>query len=231
MEQSAIIKAGLSYMLGLHSRYREERNHMGSEQLSDEVTLERLRQQFAFILEIDKQKEIIRQTYLADGSRKETDAEHAWHMALMVLLLSEYANEKIDVGRTMAICLAHDLIEIYAGDTYAYDVKGNEDKKDRELAAAAKLFAILPEDQRKSVRALWEEFEENKTPEAKFANTLDKIQPLMLNHASGGRSWVEHGVRGEQVYARNEKTGSGSETLWQYAKENFLEPHVGKELL
>ena len=203
---------------------------MGEENRPDAAALERLRQQFAFIQEIDKEKEIVRQTYLADGSRKETDAEHAWHMAVMVLLLSEYANEQIDVGRTMAICLAHDLIEVYAGDTYAYDTKGNADKRERELAAADKLFALLPEDQREAIRGLWDEFEENTTPEARFANTLDKIQPLMLNHASGGKSWVEHGVHHEQVYQRNERTHEGSEKLWEYAEEHFIRPNIGKNL-
>ena len=203
---------------------------MSEEHFLDETVSERLQRQFAFIREIDKEKEIIRQTYLADGSRKETDAEHAWHMAMMVLLLSEYSNEKIDVGRTMAICLAHDLIEVYAGDTYAYDAKGNEDKREREILAADKLFALLPEDQRDEIRGLWEEFEEQATPEARFANTLDKIQPLMLNHASDGRSWEEHGVHHEQVYARNEKTHEGSEKLWEYAEEHFIKPNIGKAL-
>ncbi|MBO6015232.1 MAG: HD domain-containing protein [Lachnospiraceae bacterium] len=196
----------------------------------DDSVRERLDKQFAFIREIDKEKQIGRQTYLADASRKETDAEHAWHMAMMTLILSEYAREKIDVGRTMALCLAHDLIEIYAGDTYAYDTKGNEDKAERERAAADKLFALLPEDQAAAIRGLWEEFEERLTPEAKFADTMDKIQPLLLNHVSGGRSWKEHGVLREQPYKRNEKTHEGSQILWDYAEEFFLRPHVGKEL-
>lgn len=191
---------------------------------------ERIEKQFEFLKEIDKEKNIFRQTYLADGMRKENDAEHAWHMALFVMVLSEYANEDIDVLKTMKIVLIHDLIEIYAGDTYAYDSKGNESKRGRELAAADRLFNILPKDQAEEFRALWDEFEENITPEAGFANTMDKIQPLMLNNASEGRSWEEHGVHASQVYGRNEKTHLGSEELWKYADETFIRPNVGRQL-
>lgn len=191
---------------------------------------ERIEKQFEFLKEIDKEKNIFRQTYLADGMRKENDAEHAWHMALFVVVLSEYANEDIDVLKTMKIVLIHDLIEIYAGDTYAYDSKGNESKRGRELAAADRLFNILPKDQAEEFRALWDEFEENITPEARFANTMDKIQPLMLNNASEGRSWEEHGVHASQVYGRNEKTHLGSEKLWKYADETFIRPNVGRQL-
>ena len=191
---------------------------------------ERIEKQFEFLKEIDKEKNIFRQTYLADGMRKENDAEHAWHMALFVMVLSEYANEDIDVLKTMKIVLIHDLIEIYAGDTYAYDSKGNESKRGRELEAADRLFSILPKDQAEEFRALWDEFEENITPEARFANTMDKIQPLMLNNASEGRSWEEHGVHASQVYGRNEKTHLGSEELWKYADETFIRPNVGRQL-
>lgn len=191
---------------------------------------ERIEKQFEFLKEIDKEKNIFRQTYLADGKRKENDAEHAWHMALFVMVLSEYANDDIDVLKTMKIVLIHDLIEIYAGDTYAYDSKGNESKRERELAAADRLFNILPSDQAEEFRALWDEFEENITPEARFANTMDKIQPMMLNNASEGRSWEEHGVHASQVYGRNEKTHLGSEELWKYADETFIKPNVGKQL-
>lgn len=191
---------------------------------------ERIEKQFEFLKEIDKEKNIFRQTYLADGMRKENDAEHAWHMALFVMVLSEYANEDIDVLKTMKIVLIHDLIEIYAGDTYAYDSKGNESKRGRELAVADRLFNILPKDQAEEFRALWDEFEENITPEARFANTMDKIQPLMLNNASEGRSWEEHGVHASQVYGRNEKTHLGSEELWKYADETFIRPNVGRQL-
>ena len=179
---------------------------------------ERLRQQMEFLLEIDKEKKIERQTPLSDGSRLETDAEHAWHLAVMCALLSEYANEKIDVGHTMLMVLMHDLVEIDAGDTYAYDTAGNVTKREREVKAAERIYNLLPPDQAKMARELWNEFEAGETPEAKFANTLDKIQPLMLNDASGGISWERHQIRAEQVLKRNQKTAEGSEVLWEYAR-------------
>ncbi|MDE6567393.1 MAG: HD domain-containing protein [Lachnospiraceae bacterium] len=187
---------------------------------------ERLEKQFAFCREIDKEKQIGRQTYLADGSRKENDAEHAWHMAVMTLLLSEYSNEEIDVLKTISLLLIHDLVEIYAGDTYAYDETGKQSQREREEQAADRLFDMLPEDQGRYMRDLWEEFEAEETREAKFARTMDHLQPLMLNDASEGKSWQEHGVRLEQVMRRNERTAEGSETLWNYAKERFIEPNV-----
>lgn len=192
-----------------------------------EVDISRLQQQFAFIQEIDKEKTIFRQTYLSDASRKENDAEHSWHMAVMAILLSEYSNEKIDILKTVSMILVHDLVEIYAGDTYAYDSAGNNDKAEREIKAADKLFALLPEDQGEKFRALWDEFEEGVTAEAKFAITMDRIQPLMLNNASGGLSWQEHGVKASQVYGRNTTTAQGSEILWQYADETFIKPNIG----
>lgn len=191
---------------------------------------ERMKKQFAFLQEIDKEKNIFRQTYLADGNRKENDAEHCWHMAVMAILMAEYANEDIDLLHTISIILVHDLVEIYAGDTYAYDTKGNEDKREREIAAADKLFAILPDDQRDKFRALWDEYEEGVTPEAKFTASMDRIQPLMLNNASEGRSWEEHEVKASQVYGRNAKTAEGSKALWEYADENFIKPNVGNRL-
>lgn len=187
---------------------------------------ERLEKQFAFCREIDKEKQIGRQTYLADGSRKENDAEHAWHMAVMTLLLSEYSNEEIDVLRTISLLLIHDLVEIYAGDTYAYDETGKQSQREREEQAADRLFGMLPEDQGRYMRDLWEEFEAEETREAKFARTMDHIQPLMLNDASEGKSWQEHGVRLEQVMRRNERTADGSEILWNYAKGRFIEPNL-----
>lgn len=181
--------------------------------------MDRLKQQLSFLMEIDKQKEIIRQTYLADGSRKETDAEHAWHMAIMCLVLSEYANEPIDVAKTVMMLLTHDLVEIDAGDTYAYDMQGNATKRDRELKAADRIYGLLPEEQRDYLRALWDEFEAMETPEAKFANTLDKIQPVLLNDQSKGKSWLEHGVRKSQILGRNARTHEGSEVLWNYIRD------------
>lgn len=193
--------------------------------------MERIDQQFAFIRELDKEKLIGRQTYLANGERKENDAEHAWHMALMAILLSEYANEPIDVLKTVTMILLHDVVEIDAGDTYAFDEVGKQTQRQREEKAAQRLFGLLPEDQGEKCRALWEEFEAQETPEAKFARTMDNIQPAMLNDASGGRSWQEHGACLHHVLNRNANTAKGSERLWEYAWEHFIRPHVGKELI
>jgi putative hydrolase of HD superfamily len=187
---------------------------------------ERIDQQFNFFREIDKEKFIGRQTYLSDAFRKENDAEHAWHMAIMTLLLSEYANEKIDVLKTVAMLLIHDIVEIDAGDTYAYDTEGQKTQRQREEAAAERIFGLLPEDQGKRLRALWEEFEERKTPEAKFARTMDNIQPMMLNAATDGKAWEEHRVRINQILKRNERTKEGSEILWNYAYDNFIKPNL-----
>lgn len=183
--------------------------------------MERIEEQLNFIREIDKEKEIFRQTYLADGSRKENDAEHAWHMAIMTMLLSEYANEKIDVLKTVGMLLIHDIVEIDAGDTYAYDKNANATKRERELKAADRIFNILPEDQAKKLRGLWDEFEEYQTPEAKFAHVMDNLAPVMLSDAVGGKSWKEHGVFENQVYGRNKRTPEGSETLYQVIDEVF----------
>lgn len=187
---------------------------------------ERLKKQFDFCKEIDKEKFIKRQTYLSDKEHKENDAEHAWHMAVMTLLLSEYANEEIDVLKTVSMLLIHDLVEIDAGDTYAYDEEAKKTQKERELAAADRIFGLLPEDQGKKFRALWEEFEACETPEAKFARTMDNVQPMMLNHATDGKSWKERGVQLSQILKRNERTKEGSKELWNYSYENFIKPNV-----
>lgn len=178
-------------------------------------TMDRLKKQLDFILELDKLKEITRQTYLADASRKEGDAEHSWHLAVMCALLAEYSNEPIDLSKTMMMVLMHDVVEIDAGDTYAYDPAGNETKREREVAAAERIFSILPEDQAVSMRELWEEFERSDTPEARFAHTLDCVQPILLNHASGGISWVEHQVKESDSRKRNAHTAEGSEALYR----------------
>lgn len=190
--------------------------------------MERLEQQFEFFREIDKEKFIGRQTYLTGGERKENDAEHAWHMAIMAILLNEYANEEIDVLKTVTMILIHDIVEIDAGDTYAYDEEGKATQREREVKAADRLFQMLPEDQGKKLRELWEEFEEAKTPEAQFARTMDHIQPLMLNDATDGKAWREHGIHLSQVLQRNENTAKGSEKLWEYALETLIQPNVEK---
>ena len=189
---------------------------------------ERLDRQFAFIREIDKEKFIERQTYLSDAERKENDAEHAWHMAIMTLLLSEYSNEEIDVLKTITMLLIHDLVEIDAGDTYAYDEEAAKSKPEREQKAADRIYGLLPDDQRDRLRALWEEFEANETAEARFAHAMDKIQPLMLNAATGGKAWEEHGVYLHQILKRNQVTPKGSEVLWDYAYDEFIQPSLEK---
>ncbi len=196
---------------------------------------DRLEKQLAFALEADKEKMIGRQTYLStpveniDAEkvfRKENDAEHAWHLALMVILLQEYANEPIDVLKTVTMVLLHDIVEIDAGDTYAYDDAAKVNQKEREERAAKRIYGMLPADQAEKYYAIWKEFEERKTPEAKFARALDNFQPMMLNHATQGKAWEEHGVYLSQILKRNIPTPEGSEILWSYAKERFLQPNV-----
>ena len=187
---------------------------------------ERLEKQLEFISEIDKEKSIKRQNYLTDCETHENDAEHAWHMAIMVLLLKEYSNTDIDVLRTISMLLIHDLVEVYAGDTYAYDEEGKKTQAEREAKAADKLYSLLPEDQEDYLKSLWLEFEEQKTPEAKFARTMDCFQPLILNDATNGRAWKEHDVRKSWVMKRNQNTHLGSEIIWEYARENLIEKNV-----
>ena len=171
-----------------------------------------------FVIEVDKLKKITRQNYLADGSRKENDAEHSWHLALMALVLCEHvgAEERPDLLRVIKMALIHDLVEIDAGDTYCYDEKANAGKRERELAAADRLFGILPPDQAREFRELWEEFEEQRTPEARFAAALDRLQPLTLNYIAGGKSWREHGISYSQVIKRNSSIGESSPALWKF---------------
>lgn len=188
---------------------------------------ERLKKQMDFIREIDKAKSVFRQTYLADGSRRENDAKHSWHLAVMAFLLAEDASRTVDVLKVVKMVLIHDLVEIDAGDTYAYDPLGNASKRERELAGAQRIFNILPEDQAKELYDLWEEFEAQESPEAKFAHTLDKCQPVLLNDASGGRSWREHGVFAGQILERNARTPEGSEKIWEYEKD-IIEKNVEK---
>ena len=197
---------------------------LGVEKTMDDK--ERLEKQLAFIREIDKEKMIKRQNYITDCDTREDDAQHAWHMAIMTLLLKEYANEDIDVLKTVTMLLIHDLVEVYAGDTYAYDEEGKKTQAEREAKAADKLYGLLPEDQGEYLKNLWYEFEEQKTPEARFARTMDCFQPLILNDATDGRAWKEHGVKRSQVLKRNERVRLGSEQIWEYEKENLIEKNV-----
>ncbi len=179
----------------------------------------RLVRQLEFIREIDKLKSVLRRTLLMDGSRYENDAEHSWHLAMMAVLMKEFANEPaLDIGHVIRMVLVHDLVEIDAGDTYCYDDRGNQDKPAREKAAADRVFGLLPPDQGAGLRALWEEFEARATPEAKFAAALDRVQPLMHNYCTGGAIWKKHGVRSDKVRERNRHVGEGSIVLWQFAE-------------
>ena len=191
---------------------------------------ERVKKQLDFALEIDKEKNIFRQTHLSGHGRNENDAEHAWHMAIMAYLLKEYSNEPVDIGKVMLMCLIHDIVEIDAGDTYAYDAENLKTQKAREDAAKERIFSILPEEQKDELIKLFDEFEEFKTAESKFAHAMDNLQPLILNNSNGGGDWREHGVTAEQVYGRQSKTKLGSERLYdvidRIIKENIVKGNI-----
>ena len=190
----------------------------------------RFDQQIRFILEIDKLKSIIRQSYLLAGTRKENSAEHSWHVALMAMLLAEYAEQSVDLLRVLKMLLIHDIIEIDAGDTYCYDEAGILNQSSRENTAAERLFGLLPEDQKVELRELWGEFEAQSTPEAKFAATIDRLMPLFHNYHTEGRSWREHGIKKDQVSVRNEAMKDGSLPLWEYAM-SLIDDAVDKHYL
>ncbi len=178
----------------------------------------RLRRQLEFIVEIDRLKGILRQTWLTDRSRPENDAEHSWHLAVMALVLAEYAPSGTDLSRAVRMLVVHDLVEIDAGDTFVYDERGAQDKAGRERAAADRLFGLLPADQGCELRNLWEEFERRDTPEARFAAALDRLQPMLHNYLTGGLAWRKHGVTADRVHARNRHIGDGSPALWDVAQ-------------
>lgn len=188
---------------------------------------ERLRKQMEFALEIDKEKNIFRQTHLSNHGRNENDAEHAWHMAIMAYLLREYSNEPIDIGKVMLMCLIHDIVEIDAGDTYAYDLEGQKTQKAREEAAKERIFSMLPEDQKLELSSLFDEFEAYETPEAKFAHAMDNLQPLMLNDSNDGADWREHRVHSSQVYGRQSKTRRGSQKLYELV-DQLIQKNIKK---
>lgn len=191
-----------------------------------EKTVGRLERIVDFCRLIDREKFIRRRTYLTDGQRFENDAEHAWHLAVMALLLRGYANEEVDLLRVVSIVLIHDLVEIYAGDTFAYDKEGLKTQKQREAEAADRLFPLLPDDLAAEMRGLWDEFEAEETPESRFAHTLDNFQPLMLQAATGGKAWKEGGRTLGEVLHRNRRTAEGSSSLWDFAMENFIAPQL-----
>ena len=186
---------------------------------------ERLKQQLDFALLIDQEKNILRQTHLSGHGRRENDAEHAWHMAIMAYLLREYANEPVDISRVMLMCLIHDIVEIEAGDTYAYDEEAKKSQKEREDAAKEHIFSVLPEDQKTELAGIFEEFEAMETPESRFAHAMDNLQPLILNNSNDGGDWREHGVGADQVYGRQTMTRLGSETLFEVT-DAIIKEHV-----
>ena len=187
----------------------------------------RLEQQLSFALEIDKEKNIFRQTHLSGHGRNENDAEHAWHMAVMAYLLREYSNEEVDIAKVMLMCLIHDIVEIDAGDTYAYDAEGLKTQKAREEAAKERIFSLLPPDQKAEFTALFDEFEAYETAEAKFAHSMDNLQPLLLNNSNEGGDWKEHGVSSATVYTRQRKTKLGSEKLYEVT-DRIIQENIRK---
>ncbi|MCR5666421.1 MAG: HD domain-containing protein [Eubacterium sp.] len=188
---------------------------------------ERLKKQMAFALEIDKDKNVFRQTHLSGHGRNENDAEHAWHMAIMAYILKEYSNEDIDIAKVMIMCLIHDIVEIDAGDTYAYDEKGKATQEAREQAAKERIYSLLPEDQKAELQAIFDEFEERKTPEARFARAMDNLQPLMLNDSNDGADWKYHKVYKKQVYNRQSQTKDGSDVLFELT-DSILKRHIAQ---
>ncbi len=184
---------------------------------------ERLERQIRFILEIDKLKGVVRQSYLAGADRRENSAEHSWHVAVMAVVLAEHANEPVDLARVLGMLLLHDVVEVDAGDTYVYDPAGAAEKGEREARAADRLFGLLPAGQGHDLRLLWEEFEAGESAEARFATALDRLIPVLHNCSTGGRSWREHGITADRVISRNEPMRHGSEALWGYALARIRE--------
>jgi len=192
--------------------------------------MSRLNQQIQFILEIDKLKSVLRQTMLLTGERRENTAEHSWHIAMIAVTLAEYSNQPIDVAHVVKMLLIHDIVEIDAGDTFGYDVVGYEDKAAREQAAAARIFGLLPPDQRDEYQAIWQEFEARQTAEAKFANVADRLMPIMHNFHTEGNAWQRHGITKSQVIQRIKPMADGSEALWQFT-ETLINEAVEKGYL
>jgi putative hydrolase of HD superfamily len=196
----------------------------------DQLIRERLKKDIEFIVELDKMKSILRQTSLIGEDRREDDAQHSWHISIMAMILSEYANEDIDVCKVIKMLLTHDLVELYAGDTFCYDKVGNQDKKERELAAAEKIYGMLDEDKGKKLRELWDEFEEMKTPEALFAASMDRLQPMLNNYYNNGGTWKKFDVAQSDVYKRIGPVEKSSDELWGFV-EYMLEDAFERGLI
>lgn len=187
----------------------------------------RIEKQLAFSLEIDKVKNVFRQTHLSGHGRLENDAEHSWHIAVMAYLLREYANEQVDIAKVMMMCLIHDIVEIDAGDTYAYDEEGLKTQKNREDAAKQRIFSILPTEQANELISLFDEFEAYETAESRFAHVMDNLQPLILNNSNNGNDWKEHHIKSAQIYKRQSKTKLGSEKLFDVI-DNIIQENIQK---
>ncbi len=179
----------------------------------------RLAQQIDFIVAVDQLKQVYRRTRLIDDGRRENDAEHSWHLALMAVVLREYAAEDVDLARVLAMNLIHDLVEIDVGDTFAYDDAGQADREERERVAAERIFGLLPADQGAALLALWEEFEARQTAEARYAAALDRLHPMLLNYHGDDSAWRRHGIRSTQVVAFNRHMQEGAPELWAFARE------------
>ncbi|MDU5081556.1 HD domain-containing protein [uncultured Tissierella sp.] len=191
---------------------------------------ERLLKDIEFIVELDKMKSILRQTSLINEDRREDDAQHSWHISVMAMILGEYSNEKIDICKVIKMLLTHDLVEIFAGDTFCYDKVGNEDKKERENLAAEKIFGMLEEDKGRELRGLWDEFEDGKTSESLFAASMDRLQPMLSNYYNNGGTWKKFNVAKEDIYKRIEPVKKSSDELWSFV-ENMIEDAYDKGLI
>lgn len=184
---------------------------------------ERLESQIQFLIEIDKIKHIFRKTKLFNKSRFENDAEHSWHLGLMALVLAEYSNEQIDVSKVIKMVLIHDIVEIDAGDTIVYNTEMRANAQEKEIIAAERLFGMLPEDQKKAFIELWEEFEEKKSAEAKFAAAIDRFEPILQNYLTDYYTWKTHGISLNQLHEKNEHIKDGSKVIWETVQKIFLE--------
>jgi len=183
----------------------------------------RLSQQIQFVCELDKLKQVLRQTSLMDGSRRENSAEHSWHIALMAIALSEYAAEPVNIGHAVKLLLLHDVVEIDAGDTFCFDAQGNQDKAEREQRAAERLFGLLPTDLSAELHTLWEEFETGETPEARFAKAMDCLQPFLHNLETEGGTWKKHGITCDRVFQRMQAVKRATPDLWGFVETQVAE--------
>ena len=196
----------------------------------DFINSEKIKKQIEFIITIDEMKNVLRRNLVVDGSRRENDAEHSWHLAVMAMILEEYSADKVDISKVLKIALVHDLVEVYAGDTFAYDVKGNEDKLDREIMAAEKLFGKLKDGQGDEIRTLWDEFEAKETAESKYANAIDRLQPLLLNYLTNGHTWKLGDVHAPQIYKRMDIIRTATPELWHIV-EGIISTSIESGLL